>query len=169
MFAPLETQNRYVSFLLPPFHSTDQRPYSLLRHWEGLPNPGFPLYFHGIKGTDEPVDEGASFFNDDELTIRTSLSPLSSYLTNSTTAVTKIVSDLIKWKGPDGTMKPLKPSEISIISPYREQVWKIRSSFRKLGLGSVDVGNVEALQGAEKYVLPLLLRSYTEVKGSVES
>lgn len=47
----------------------------------------------------------------------------------------------------------IKPNEISVITPFREQVWLIRVALRKVGLGDVDVGNVEALQGAEKYIV----------------
>lgn len=48
----------------------------------------------------------------------------------------------------------LAPNEISVISPFREQVWKIRASLRNVALGAVDVGDVESLQGAEKCVHP---------------
>ena len=40
----------------------------------------------------------------------------------------------------------LLANEISVISPYREQVWRIRTRLRQIGHGGVDVGNVEALQ-----------------------
>jgi hypothetical protein len=30
--------------------------------------------------------------------------------------------------------------DISVITPFREQVWKIRFALRKIGLGDVDVG-----------------------------
>lgn len=36
----------------------------------------------------------------------------------------------------------VKPSEISVISPFREQVWKIRQALRQVGLGEVDVGRL---------------------------
>lgn len=50
------------------------------------------------------------------------------------------------------TKAALTPNRISVISPFREQVWRIRFGLRKLGLHAVDVGDVESLQGAEKYV-----------------
>lgn len=51
---------------------------------------------------------------------------------------------------PDEYRAGLAPNEISIISPFREQVWKIRTALREVGLGAVDVGDVESLQGKEK-------------------
>jgi hypothetical protein len=64
--------------------------------------------------------------------------------------VTDVVRTLIGTEHLDSPHGPLEPKEISVISPFREQVWKLRLALRKLGLGGVDVGNVEALQGAEK-------------------
>ena len=49
-----------------------------------------------------------------------------------------------------GTKHHLKANEISVISPFREQVWKIRVALRAMGLGMVDVGDIESLQGGEK-------------------
>jgi len=53
----------------------------------------------------------------------------------------------------------LAPNEISVISPFREQISKIRASVRNIALGAVNVGDVESLQGAEKYVCPYSLGS----------
>lgn len=38
---------------------------------------------------------------------------------------------------------PLRPSEISIMAPWREQVWKLRERLREENLNAVDVGSVE--------------------------
>lgn len=43
----------------------------------------------------------------------------------------------------------LKPEEIGVISPWREQVWRLRDALRKIGQWKVNVGHVEAYQGAE--------------------
>ncbi|KAM0751330.1 P-loop containing nucleoside triphosphate hydrolase protein [Meredithblackwellia eburnea MCA 4105] len=115
-FAPLSTQK------------------SLLHNWSLLPNRGFPVHFHGLAGTDEPVDEGASFYNQKEVDY-----------------VIELVTNLVS--GGDGRHGVVKPSEISIISPFREQVWRVRLALRKVHLGEVDVGNVEALQGAENRIV----------------
>ena len=37
----------------------------------------------------------------------------------------------------------LQKKEIAVITPWREQVWRIRARLRAVGLGEVDVGNVE--------------------------
>ena len=65
--------------------------------------------------------------------------------------MTKLVTSLLSWseKKPDAV---LLSHEISVISPFREQVWRIRKALRGINLRDVNVGTVEALQGAEKYV-----------------
>ncbi|KAM0788175.1 hypothetical protein ACM66B_001336 [Microbotryomycetes sp. NB124-2] len=108
---------------------------SLLHKWSGLPNPGFPILFKGVTGDDLPIDEGASFYNESEVHFVTSY--ILQLVGNSSTS-------------PHG---PLKASEVSVISPFREQVWRIRLALRSIGLHDVDVGNVEALQGAENRVV----------------
>jgi len=37
----------------------------------------------------------------------------------------------------------IQQKEIAVITPWREQVWKIRTALRKAGFKGVDVGNVE--------------------------
>jgi superfamily I DNA and/or RNA helicase len=37
----------------------------------------------------------------------------------------------------------IKQKEIAVITPWREQVWKMRAALRTAGYGGVDVGNVE--------------------------
>lgn len=61
--------------------------------------------------------------------------------------VCDLIEDLVKG---DTHKAKVKPSDISVISPFRQQVWLIRLKLRGMRLGDVDVGNVEALQGAEK-------------------
>ncbi|GAA5852569.1 hypothetical protein JCM8547_002548 [Rhodosporidiobolus lusitaniae] len=111
---------------------------SPLRRWTSLPNPNFPIFFQHVAGQDLEIDDGASFFNDLEVA-----------------AVRDHVVALVRppegeGKAPHGVVKP---REISVISPFREQVWRIRLALRAVGLGEVDVGNVEALQGAENRVV----------------
>lgn len=77
--------------------------------------------FHGVTGDDFPIDEGASFYN--ELEIAT---------------VVQHVVRLVGEGTPHGT---LRAKEISVISPFREQVWRIRLALR--GLGLHDVGELE--------------------------
>ena len=37
----------------------------------------------------------------------------------------------------------LRQKEIAVITPWREQVWRLRATLRKQMLGGIDVGNVE--------------------------
>ncbi|KAK4050123.1 hypothetical protein OIV83_003694 [Microbotryomycetes sp. JL201] len=106
---------------------------SSLHKWSGLPNPGFPILFRGVAGEDLPIDEGASFYNEAEVHF--------------------VTSYILQLVGSSTAHGPLKASEVSVISPFREQVWRIRLALRSMGLHDVDVGNVEALQGAENRVV----------------
>jgi hypothetical protein len=38
---------------------------------------------------------------------------------------------------------PLRPAEIGVMAPWREQVWKLRERLRKESLHAIDVGTVE--------------------------
>ncbi|GAA5858396.1 hypothetical protein JCM1840_001183 [Sporobolomyces johnsonii] len=108
---------------------------SQLRRWASLPTPGFPILFRSVVGDDLEVDEGASFFNEAEVAV-----------------VRELILDLVGASG-RASHGRIEPREISVISPFREQVWRVRLALRAVGLGEVDVGNVEALQGAENRVV----------------
>ncbi|GAA5910926.1 hypothetical protein JCM8208_006689 [Rhodotorula glutinis] len=107
-----------------------------LRSWSQLPNPGFPILFNHVGGLDLEIDEGASFFNDAEVA-----------------QVRAHILALVRPPTDQAQHGTVAPKEISVISPFREQVWRIRLALRAVGLGEVDVGNVEALQGAENRVV----------------
>lgn len=94
------------------------------------------MLFLGIDGVDEPQDEGASYFNVDEVAMVVGL-------------VENLVTGRSKVNAQHGD---LRAKEISVISPFREQVWRIRLALRAVGLSDVDVGNVEALQGTSLYL-----------------
>lgn len=53
--------------------------------------------------------------------------------------------DIVKslMRDADLCVPPLKASEISIMAPWREQVWKLRERLREENLSAVDVGSVE--------------------------
>lgn len=98
---------------------THAPPCSDLHKWSESVDLGFPISFFGVEGFDEPIDEGASFYNDAEIDL-----------------VCSMIEDLIKGEE-NGTVYKLKASEISVISPFREQVWRIRLKLRSAGLGDV--------------------------------
>lgn len=62
------------------------------------------------------------------------------------------IQKLLLWSDMGGKTG-LQPQDISVISPFREQVWRIRLMLRDVGLRDVDVGVVEAMQGKEKCVV----------------
>jgi superfamily I DNA and/or RNA helicase len=104
---------------------------SKLCTWPDLPRPGFPLAFIACEGLEKWVDEGVSFYNEEQ--------------------IDEVVKTIKSLKAHSHAIKtPLHPSQISVITPFREQVWRIRLALRAVDLHEVDVGNVEALQGAEK-------------------
>jgi len=50
---------------------------------------------------------------------------------------------------PRASNPPLRPGEIGVMAPWREQVWKLRERLRKEGLHAVDVGTVEVRNSCE--------------------
>ena len=68
--------------------------------WNELPNPGFPLIFHGVIGKDVREERSPSFFNIEEISV-----------------VKTYVQNLVECRG-----VRVLPKEIGIISPYRKQV-----------------------------------------------
>lgn len=90
---------------------------SPLHTWSGLPNQSWPILFKGVAGEDLPIDEGASFYNEQEVQL-----------------VTSYILGLVGSNTPHGT---LLAREVSVISPFREQVWRIRLALRAVGLHDV--------------------------------
>ncbi|GAA5934856.1 hypothetical protein JCM3775_001658 [Rhodotorula graminis] len=124
----------YHETLLP--YAAKSVQHTPLRSWAQLPNPGFPILFQHVGGLDLEIDEGASFYNDAEVA-----------------QVRAHILALVRPPADQAQHGTVAPKEISVISPFREQVWRIRLALRAVGLGEVDVGNVEALQGAENRVV----------------
>ncbi|XP_028391336.1 uncharacterized protein LOC114516141 isoform X3 [Dendronephthya gigantea] len=84
------------------------------------------LSFYTAQGVDKQDEEGLSYYNDAEVA-----------------EVVARVEDLIflwpkNWK-----------KNIGVLTPYRDQVKRIRDALRKKGLGYVDVETVENVQGKE--------------------
>lgn len=77
------------------------------------------MVFAHTSGEDFEVEEGSSFFNPSEINL-----------------VVKLVQDLVRDGEERGHGKVL-PKDISVISPFREQVWRIRLALRKARLGDV--------------------------------
>lgn len=92
--------------------------------WSGLPKPAFPLKFIGTEALEKSNDERASWYNLGQISI-----------------VMDIVRSLLD--NPRNSDPPLRPSEISVMAPWRKQVWTLRERLRNEGFGAVDVGTVE--------------------------
>ncbi|KAF8598183.1 P-loop containing nucleoside triphosphate hydrolase protein [Ceratobasidium sp. AG-I] len=103
---------------------------SLLRFPE-LPTEGFPIIFHNICGENLREAKSPSFFNIEEATV-----------------VNHYVSKLL-----DDRRFRLEPSQIGVITPYRQQCSKIKKLLQAGRHGGVDVRVTEDWQGQERRVI----------------
>ncbi|RVE71576.1 hypothetical protein OJAV_G00053290 [Oryzias javanicus] len=104
-----------------------------LSQWKGLPKKGFPLLFHGVRGTEMREGSNPSWFNPVEAV-----------------QVMMYCCQLAKK-----LCKPVNAADIGIIAPYRKQCEKIRVLLAKVGLQDIKVGSVEEFQGQEYLVIIL--------------
>ncbi|XP_029010608.1 RNA helicase Mov10l1 [Betta splendens] len=104
-----------------------------LSNWKNLPKKGFPLLFHGLRGTEMREGRNPSWFNPGEaVQVMLYCCQLAKKLYN-----------------------PVDPSDIGIIAPYKKQCEKIRLLLGKVGLFGIKVGSVEEFQGQEFLVIIL--------------
>ncbi|GMH18834.1 hypothetical protein Nepgr_020675 [Nepenthes gracilis] len=97
--------------------------------WEDLlPNKEFPILFFGIQGCDEREGSNPSWFNRIE--------------------ASKVVEMIKKL-----TAKKVREMDIGVITPYRQQVLKIRKALENLDMPDIKIGSVEQFQGQEKLVV----------------
>ncbi|KEH37929.1 RNA helicase SDE3-like protein [Medicago truncatula] len=96
---------------------------------EFLPNKEFPVLFFGIQGCDEREGNNPSWFNRIEVS-----------------KVVETVGKLINGG-------KIREEDIGIITPYRQQVLKIKQTLENLEMPDVKVGSVEQFQGQEKEVI----------------
>lgn len=105
-----------------------------LLHWPRLPEGAqIPMLVQHSEGQEEMYEEGASWYNQREVGY-----------------VLHIVESLCQQGAVHGNVHP---SEISVISPFREQVWRIRLALRAADFYDVNVGRESDMQGAEKCVI----------------
>ncbi|TKS73686.1 RNA helicase [Collichthys lucidus] len=115
-----------------------------LCQWKTLPKKGFPLLFHGTRGTEMREGNNPSWFNPVEaVQVMFYCCQLTKKLYN-----------------------PVNASDIGIIAPYKKQCEKIRMLLAKVGLSDIKVGSVEMFQGQEFVVIIL---STVRSNESVES
>ncbi|KAK9933257.1 hypothetical protein M0R45_020458 [Rubus argutus] len=94
-----------------------------------LPNKDFPVVFFGIQGCDEREGNNPSWFN------RTEASK-----------VVEVTKRLTAGKN-------LSEEDIGVITPYRQQVLKLKKAFEDLDMPDIKVGSVEQFQGQERQVI----------------
>ncbi|XP_031249415.1 probable RNA helicase SDE3 [Pistacia vera] len=94
-----------------------------------LPNKEFPILFFGIQGCDEREGNNPSWFNRFE--------------------ASKVVDIINKLR----ESTDLNEADIGVITPYRQQVLKIRKVLEAWDMPDVKVGSVEQFQGQEKEVI----------------
>ncbi|XP_050240644.1 probable RNA helicase SDE3 isoform X2 [Quercus robur] len=94
-----------------------------------LPNRDFPVLFFGIQGCDEREGNNPSWFNRIE--------------------ASKVV-EVIRRLNATGN---LSEEDIGVITPYRQQVLKLKNTLESLDMTDIKVGSVEQFQGQEKKVI----------------
>ncbi|KAK7308864.1 hypothetical protein RJT34_05163 [Clitoria ternatea] len=94
-----------------------------------LPNKDFPVLFFGIQGCDEREGNNPSWFNRIEAS-----------------KVVEVVRRLMAGGN-------VGEEDIGIITPYRQQVLKIKQTLENLDMPNIKVGSVEQFQGQEKEVI----------------
>ncbi|XP_075784107.1 RNA helicase Mov10l1 isoform X1 [Pelodiscus sinensis] len=104
---------------------------SSLLSWEKLPRKGFPLIFHGMRGTETREGHNPSWFNPTEAV----------QVMRYCCLLTKHVDNAVSV------------TDIGVITPYRKQVEKIRFLLRNVDLMDIKVGSVEEFQGQEYLVI----------------
>ncbi|KAI9462824.1 P-loop containing nucleoside triphosphate hydrolase protein [Lactarius psammicola] len=96
-----------------------------------LPQMGFPIVFHGVKGLELRMRDSPSYLNIHEASV---------------------VRDYCLRLTEDREHK-IYAEEIGVIAPYKAQVRAIRELLRSVGLREVSVGSVEKFQGQERKVI----------------
>ncbi|XP_042480863.1 probable RNA helicase SDE3 [Macadamia integrifolia] len=101
-----------------------------------LPNKEFPVMFIGIQGCDEREGNNPSWFNRIE--------------------ASKVVEIITKLR----TMGDVNESDVGIITPYRQQVLKLKKALENLDMLDLKVGSVEQFQGQEReFIIVSTVRS----------
>ncbi|NWX12963.1 M10L1 helicase, partial [Aegotheles bennettii] len=104
-----------------------------LLHWGKLPRKGFPLIFHGIRGSETREGRSPSWFNPTEAV---QVMQYCCHLAKNENAAVSV-------------------TDIGVITPYHKQVEKIRFLLRSIDLADIKVGTVEEFQGQEYMVIIL--------------
>lgn len=93
-----------------------------------LPNKEFPILFTGVQGYDEREGDNPSWFNRLEASM-----------------VVKLIRKL--------TALNVSEEDIGVITPYRQQVAKIKKALENDDIFDIKIGSVEQFQGQEREVI----------------
>lgn len=96
---------------------------------EILPNRDFPVLFIGVQGYDEREGSNPSWFN--------------------RTEASKVVEIIKKLT----ISQDLREEDIGVITPYRQQVLKLKKALEGVDMPAIKVGSVEQFQGQEREVI----------------
>ncbi|RWW83434.1 hypothetical protein BHE74_00008050 [Ensete ventricosum] len=102
---------------------------SSIYEYVDLPNKAFPVLFVGIQGCDEREGNNPSWFNRIE--------------------ASKVVEIIRKLR----RNTDLNEDDIGVISPYRQQVLKLKKALESLEMPELKVGSVEQFQGQEREII----------------
>ncbi|KAI6693271.1 hypothetical protein NL676_020981 [Syzygium grande] len=94
-----------------------------------IPNCKFPVLFIGIQGCDEREGNNPSWFNRIEAS-----------------KVIQVIERII-------ACEEINENDIGVITPYRQQVLKLKTSLESLDLPNIKIGSVEQFQGQESKVI----------------
>jgi helicase MOV-10 len=108
-----------------------------------LPKRGFPVVFHGLKGSERRTRYSPSYFNILEASV---VRDYCQKLTQDREH--KICESLIVFDITADLSTPVVDEhDIGVIAPYKAQVRTIRELLKLAGLKDVSVGSVEQFQG----------------------
>lgn len=94
-----------------------------------IPNSKFPVQFIGIQGCDEREGNNPSWFNRIEAS-----------------KVIQVIERVI-------ACEEINENDIGVITPYRQQVLKLKTSLESLDMSNIKIGSVEQFQGQESKVI----------------
>ncbi|KAI1726516.1 AAA domain-containing protein [Ditylenchus destructor] len=97
--------------------------------WEGLPQKGFPIIFHSSAGSQEEAGQGSNFSFSNAFELE------------------RVVAYVERIK----METDVEPKNIGVISPYKNQVIKLRQALKKYPQITID--SVEGFQGSEREVI----------------
>ncbi|KDP40205.1 hypothetical protein JCGZ_02203 [Jatropha curcas] len=118
----------YGGELIASKESTDDTN-SLMSLVNLLPGRNFPVLFFGVQGCDEREGNNPSWFNRIEVS-----------------KVVDVVNKLI-------CAGDMNEADIGVITPYKQQVLKLKKVFDDLDIPDIKVGSVEQFQGQERKVI----------------